>query len=55
MAGARPIKGLGEIALRTENLEAMREFYQNVVGLEVPEGGQFPHAVFFRIASSPGA
>jgi catechol 2,3-dioxygenase len=45
---ARPIRGLGEIALRVEDLAAMRAFYEQVVGLQVMQA--FPHAVFFRIA-----
>jgi catechol 2,3-dioxygenase-like lactoylglutathione lyase family enzyme len=44
----RPIRGLGEIALRVHDLAAMRAFYEQVVGLEVMQA--FPHAVFFRIA-----
>jgi catechol 2,3-dioxygenase len=44
----RPIRGLGEVALRVLDLAAMRAFYENVVGLEVLRA--FPHAVFFRIA-----
>jgi catechol-2,3-dioxygenase len=44
----RPIRGLGEIALRVQDLGAMRAFYEQVVGLECVRA--FPHAVFFRIA-----
>ena len=54
MAGERPIKGLGEIALRVENLGAMETFYRDIVGLEVMEGGRSPHGVFFRIAEGVG-
>jgi catechol 2,3-dioxygenase len=54
MAGERPIKGLGEIALRVENLEAMERFYRDIVGLGPMEGGRSPHAVFFRIAEGVG-
>jgi catechol-2,3-dioxygenase len=32
---SRPIKGLGEIALRVHDLAVMQRFYQDVVGLEV--------------------
>ena len=42
------VKGLGEIALRVNDLDAMQEFYQNVIGLEVMK--RFPTAVFFRVA-----
>ena len=45
---ARPIRGLGEIALRVQDLAAMRAFYEQVVGLEVMQA--FPHTLFFRIA-----
>lgn len=45
----RPIKGLGEIALRVANLDAMERFYQDVVGLEVL--GRSERSVFFRIAA----
>jgi len=48
----RPIRGLGEIALRVDNLDWMQEFYSNVVGLELMK--RFPHAAFFRIAESHG-
>ena len=29
------VKGLGEIALRVNNLDKMQEFYEGVIGLEV--------------------
>jgi catechol-2,3-dioxygenase len=48
MMSARPIRGLGEIALRVQDLGAMRAFYEQVVGLEFMRA--FPHIVFFRIA-----
>ncbi len=44
----RPIKGLGEIAFRVEDLDRMQEFYENVVGLELMR--RFPDSAFFRIA-----
>jgi catechol 2,3-dioxygenase len=48
----RPIKGLGEIALRVNNLDAMQWFYQDVIGLELMERSE--NAVFFRIAQGYG-
>lgn len=43
----RAIKGLGELALRVNDLDRMQEFYENIVGLEVMR--RFPDVVFFRI------
>ena len=44
----RPIKALGEIVLRVRDLDAMQEFYEKVVGLELLE--RFDNTmVFFRI------
>lgn len=43
----RPIKALGEIVLRTRNIGAMREFYENILGLELLQ--QYDDAVFFRV------
>lgn len=43
-----PIKALGEIALRVNDLACMQEFYEKVVGLELLR--RFPHAAFFKIA-----
>jgi catechol 2,3-dioxygenase len=48
----RRIKGLGEIALRVADLDAMQRFYHEVVGLELL--GRFDHAAFFRIADGYG-
>jgi catechol-2,3-dioxygenase len=31
----RPIKALGEVVLRVRALEAMQEFYEKVIGLEL--------------------
>lgn len=44
----RPIRGLGEIALRVENLDAMQHFYAEIIGLELMQ--RFPTSAFFRIA-----
>jgi catechol-2,3-dioxygenase len=48
----RPIKGLGEIALRVQDLDAMRQFYEQVIGLELL--GRFDNAVFFKLADGFG-
>jgi catechol 2,3-dioxygenase len=47
---ARPIKALGEVVLRVRNLDAMQEFYAEVVGLELLERFENMMA-FFRIAT----
>lgn len=44
----RSIKALDEIVIRARNIGAMREFYENVLGLELLQ--QYDDAVFFRIA-----
>ena len=41
------VKALGEVALRVNDLDRMKEFYQEVLGLEVL--GEFPSAVLLRI------
>lgn len=48
MTAARPIRGLGEIALRVADLDRMQAFYEGVIGLELMR--RFPHSAFFRIA-----
>ena len=45
----RPIKALGEVVLRIRDLDAMQEFYEKVVGLELVERYENMMA-FFRIA-----
>ena len=47
-----PIRALGEIALRVNDLAAMQRFYADVVGLEVL--GVFPKSVFFKVAEGYG-
>lgn len=45
---ATAVKGLGEIALRVNDLGSMEKFYTEVIGLAVYK--RFSTAVFFRIA-----
>ncbi len=53
MANSRTaVKGLGEIAIRVNDLEKMQEFYEKVIRLEVMK--RFPQAVFFRVADGAG-
>ena len=44
----RPIKGLGEIALRVVDLDVMQRFYEEVIGLELLR--RFEKSALFRIA-----
>lgn len=46
------VRGLGEIALRVNNLDAMQKFYEEVIGL--PLMTRFPNSVFFKIADGYG-
>jgi len=48
----RAIKGLGEIALRVADLDAMQRFYQGAIGLKLLM--RFEHAAFFKIAEGFG-
>jgi catechol 2,3-dioxygenase-like lactoylglutathione lyase family enzyme len=48
----RVIRGLGEVALRVSDLDAMQAFYQDVIGLELLR--RFERAVFFRLAEGFG-
>jgi catechol 2,3-dioxygenase len=48
----RSIKGLGEIALRVRDLDAMQRFYEQVIGLELLK--RFDHAAFFKLADGFG-
>ena len=43
-----PIRGLGEIALRVNDLDAMQQFYAECIGLDLMR--RFPQSAFFRIA-----
>ncbi len=49
----RPIKALGEIVIRVKNLQAMQEFYENVIGLEIL--GRSDDMVFFKVAQATEA
>lgn len=42
------VRGLGEVALRVNDLDKSQTFYQDVIGLELMK--RFDHAAFFRIA-----
>ncbi|HEY4312021.1 MAG TPA: VOC family protein [Pirellulales bacterium] len=46
------IRGLGEIALRVANLDAMQQFYEQVIGLSLLKS--FDHAAFFKVAEGYG-
>jgi len=48
----RVIRGLGEVALRVSDLDAMQAFYQDVIGLELLR--RFEKAAFFRLAEGFG-
>jgi len=48
----KPIKALGEIALRVIDLDALQKFYEETIGLELMK--RFPNAAFFRIAEGFG-
>ena len=48
----RPIRALGEIALRVTDLDTMQRFYEQVVGLELMRRSD--NAVFFKIADGYG-
>ncbi|MCT9095990.1 VOC family protein [Haloarchaeobius sp. HME9146] len=52
MTDDRPVKELGELALRVENLDEMTEFYRDVVGLEVLR--RFDDCTFFRLREGYG-
>ena len=47
--GFRP-RALGEIAIRTRNIEAMTRFYRDVLGLELLSTREQGRIVFFRLA-----
>ncbi len=49
METKRAIQGLGEVALRVSDLDAMQRFYSDVIGLELMRC--FPGSAFFCIAA----
>jgi catechol-2,3-dioxygenase len=46
------VRGLGEIAFRVNNLDAMQKFYEEVIGL--PLMTRVPNYAFFKIAEGYG-
>jgi catechol-2,3-dioxygenase len=46
------VRGLGEIAFRVNNLDAMQQFYEQVIGL--PLMTRVPNCAFFKIADGYG-
>ena len=49
MSDKQPVvRGLGEIALRVNNLDAMQKFYEEVIGLPLLQ--RFAASAFFKIA-----
>jgi predicted enzyme related to lactoylglutathione lyase len=46
------IKLLGELAIRVDDITMMRDFYENVVGLEVFDDYMWPEFVFFKVAEA---
>ena len=46
------VRGLGEIALRVNDLDAMQKFYEEVIGLPLMK--RFPNSAFFKIADGYG-
>ncbi|HYL13494.1 MAG TPA: hypothetical protein VEV41_10680, partial [Terriglobales bacterium] len=46
------VRGLGEIALRVNNLDTMQKFYEEVIGL--PLMTRVPNCAFFKIAEGYG-
>ncbi len=44
------VRGLGEVAIRCRDLDAMTAFYRDVIGLEPLTGNSFDQIRFFKIA-----
>ncbi len=51
---ATPIRGLGEIALQVNDMDAMVDFYERVVGLELLRRFPGDGPAFFRVADGVG-
>jgi catechol-2,3-dioxygenase len=49
---SRAVRSLGEIALRVNDLDVMRDFYEQVVGLQLM--CEFPGVAFFRLGEGYG-
>jgi catechol-2,3-dioxygenase len=49
MTGGSAVKALGEVALRVNDLERMKRFYQEILGFEVL--GEFPNGSLLKIAA----
>jgi catechol-2,3-dioxygenase len=52
MGRTSAVKSLGEVALRVNDLQRMKRFYEEVLGLEVL--GEFGHAALLKIADGYG-
>ncbi len=48
----RAVRALGEVALRVNDLQVMRQFYEEVVGLELMR--ELPGIAFFRLGPGYG-
>ena len=46
------VRGLGEIALRVNDLDTMQQFYEYVIGLPLMK--RFPNSAFFKVADGYG-
>jgi catechol 2,3-dioxygenase len=46
------VRGIGEIALRVNDLDGMQRFYEEVIGL--PLMARFPDSAFFKVAEGYG-
>jgi len=46
------VRGIGEIALRVNNLDVMQKFYEEVIGLQLIT--RVPNCAFFKIADGYG-
>ena len=46
------VRGLGEIALRVNDIDKVQKFYEEIIGL--PPMSRFPNAAFLKIANGYG-